>query len=140
MAVPERSIRSVSEIVELYLDAYRTGDTARLDEIISSEFVDHSFPGFSGPAGVQKSISCLHQSFTDVELTVEDCVCTGDRAAVRVVATATHIGAFAGKPATGKRVAWSACDFIRVREGQVTDLWSVQDTISLLRGIGALNG
>jgi predicted SnoaL-like aldol condensation-catalyzing enzyme len=33
----------------------------------------------------------------------------------------------------------STCDFIRIRDGKIAEPWSVQDTISLLRGIGALN-
>jgi len=125
--------------VQLYLDAYGTGDTTRVDEIVSEAFVDHSFPAFSGAAGVRQSIKLLHEGFAAIEIRVEDCVCSDDTAAIRVVTTATHVGAFAGKPATGKRVTWSSCDFIRVRDGKISELWSVQDTIPLLRGIGALD-
>ena len=140
MAVPQRSSISIREIVHLYFDAYRTGDMTRLDEIISDRFVDHSFPAFGGgPEGVRKSIKSLHQSFRAIEYAVEDAVFNEDTAAIRVVTTASHAGTFSGKPATGKRVTWSACDFLRVREGKITDLWSVQDTIALLRGIGALS-
>lgn len=135
----QRATRSIQEVVELYVDAYETGDTSRLDEIISPSFVDHSFPAFSGgPEGVRRSITVLHQGFGNIEYAVEDCICAGDTAAIRVVTSATHIGTFSGKPATGKRVTWSACDFIRVRDGQITELWSVQDTIALLGGIGVL--
>lgn len=139
MTLPQRKTRSIREVVDRYVDAYETGDTNKLDEIISPGFVDHSFPAFSGgPEGVRKSIKSLHQGFSAIEYAIEDCICTVDTAAVRVVTTATHVGTFAGKPATGKRVTWSACDFLRVRDGRITELWSVQDTIALLRGIGVL--
>jgi len=140
MAVPHYpATSSIREVVQRYLDAYRTGDTTWVDEIVSSGFVDHSFPAFSGTAGVRKSIRLLHEGFAAIELRVEDCVCSDDTAAIRVVTTATHVGAFAGKPATGKRVTWSSCDFIRIHNGKISELWSVQDTISLLHGIGALD-
>lgn len=132
-------LRSIRDVVHLYLDAYRTGDTSGLDEIISPTFVDHSFPAFSGgPEGVRRSIESLHQSFSDIVFAIEDCICSADMAAVRVVTTATHIGRFVGRPATGKRVTWSAGDFLRAHEGKISELWSVQDTIPLLRAIGAL--
>lgn len=133
--------RSIRDIVHLYLDAYRTGDSTNLDEIISATFVDHSFPAFGGgPDGVRRSIKTLHQSFSEIALAIEDCVCDAETVAIRVVTTATHSGPFAGKPATGKRVSWSAGDFLRVHGSKITDLWSVQDTIPLLRAIGALGG
>lgn len=140
MTQPQGAARTIREIVQLYYDAYRTADTTTIDEIVSPGFVDHSFPTFSGgPDGVRRSIKTLHQSFGDLEYSIEDCVCNDDTAAVRVATKATHIGPFAGTRATGKRVTWSACDFMRVSSGKITELWSVQDTISLLRGIGALN-
>jgi len=111
MAVPQRSSRSIREVVRLYLEAYRTGDTAGLDDIISAHFVDHSFPAFSGgPNGVRRSIETLHRSFRAIEYAVEDAIFNDDTAAIRVVTTATHVGRFADKPATWKHVSWSACD------------------------------
>lgn len=133
------SQRSIPSLVHQYLDAQRTADTARLDEFISSDFKDHSFPDFSGgPDGVRRAIEWLHHTFDQIEHTIEDCVCNPDTAAVRVITTARHVGTFAGKAPTLKRVTWSSCDFLRVRDGMITDVWSVQDTISLLQGIGAL--
>jgi steroid delta-isomerase-like uncharacterized protein len=136
---PQRGDRTVREIVKLYIDAYRSGDTAKLDEIISPDFVDHTFPTFSGgPDGVRRAIETLHRSFGELAVVIEDFIYNDDTAALRVVTTAKHIGTFAGMPASLKQVTWSACDFLRVRDGKIAELWSVQDTISLLRGIGAL--
>lgn len=134
MAVPHCSKKkTVREVAQLYLDAYRTGDTEYLGEIISPRFVDHSFPEFSGgPEGVRKSIEFLHRGFAAIQYTVEDCICDEHSAAIRVVTAATHVGSSAGRPATSRRVTWSACDFLRVHEGKITDLWSVQDTLALL--------
>jgi predicted ester cyclase len=136
----EHVTTSMRDVVDLYLAAYRTGDTSGLDSIISPAFVDHSFPSFSGgPAGVRRSIKALHQSFSEITITIDDCVHNADTVAIRVSTTARHSGSFGGTRPTGKRVSWTACDFVRVRDGMITELWSVQDTIALLRGIGALS-
>lgn len=128
------------ELVRRYLDAQRTADTEHLDEFIGPDFKDHSFPDFSGgPDGVRRAIRWLHETFDEIQHTIEDCVCNPDTAAVRIITSARHIGTFSGKPATLKRVTWTACDFLRVRDGMITDVWSVQDTIGLLQGIGALS-
>lgn len=132
--------RTVRDVVEDYFQALRTADTTRLADFISADFTDHSFPEFSGgPAGVRRAIEWLHQTFADLEHTLEDFVSNDDSAAVRVISTGKHIGVLSGKAPTHKRVTWAACDFIRVRDGKITDLWSVQATLSLRRCIGALS-
>jgi predicted ester cyclase len=96
---------TIRELVRRYVDAYQTGDTTPLEDIIGPSFVDHSFPAFSGgPDGVRRSINSLHAGFGEIECAIEDCVCNADTAALRVVTSAMHTGTFHGKPATGKRV------------------------------------
>ena len=59
-----------------------------------------------------------------------------DWAAFRFVIAATHTGVFAGRAATGRRITWAGADFARLRDGKMVELWSVQETLPLLEGIG----
>ena len=136
MSTARAQIRSV---IERYVTAYRSGDTSYLRDIIAPEYVDHTVPAFGdGPDGVARAIQAFHRGFSDVSCSLEQCVCEGDSAAFRVVVAATHTGAFAGRPATGRRITWSAADFVRLRDGKLVELWTVQDTLPLRLGIGVV--
>jgi predicted ester cyclase len=119
------------------VDAYVSGDTSWLPEIIDAEHQDRSYPAFGvGPAGVQRAIEQLHAGFTELKVSIEQCVSQGDWVAFRMEISGTHSGEFNGKAGTGQRVEFTAADFAKVRGGKFVELWSVQDTAALLLGIG----
>jgi predicted ester cyclase len=45
---------------------------------------------------------------------------------------------FAGVPPTGRAVTFGAIDILRVANGQITDLWHVEDNLALLIQLGAV--
>jgi predicted ester cyclase len=128
----------VKRIIHRYVTAYESGDTSDLHEIVAADFIDRTFPAFSGgPAGVARAIRALHAGFSDLSCIVEQLVSNEDLAAFRFVIAGVHTGAFAGQAPTGRRVTWSGADFVRIRGGLIAELWSVQDSFALLEGIGA---
>ena len=52
------------------------------------------------------------------------------------LASRTHLGTFAGLPATGKIMTMTGMDFIRIANGKLAELWSNQDTLGLLQQLG----
>ena len=125
------------ELVERYVDAYVSGDTSWLSDIIDAEHQDRSYPAFGvGPEGVRRAIETLHAGFTELTASIEHCLSQGDWVAFRMEIAGTHSGEFNEKPGTGQRVDFAAADFARVRGGKFVELWSVQDTAALLLGIG----
>lgn len=125
-------------LVERYIAAYVSGDTSQLAEIIAADFVDHSFPQYGGGVeAVARAIGAVQAGLTEIECKVEQCISQADWVAFRVVIGGTHVGEFLGKPATGNRVVWSAADFVRVRDGKFSELWSVHDSATMLIGVGA---
>jgi predicted ester cyclase len=124
------------KLVERYVAAYATGDTSKLDEIIAPAFIDHTHSDFSGPSGVAAGIRHVHEGLSDVEIVLEQIVCSVDHVAFIVKASGTHTGEFAGKPPTGNRVVWRLADFARIEGGKLAELWNVSDNLSLMLGIG----
>lgn len=123
-------------VIERYVRAYATGDTSELPAIIAPGLVDHTFPAFCGIDGVARAIATLHAGLSEISLVIEHCVCEADRAAFLVVASGRHTGALAGRPPTGNRVTWTIADFARLDGGKLVELWSVQDTLAYVRGLG----
>jgi predicted ester cyclase len=117
--------------VERYVEAYVTGDVSRLGEIVADDCVNHSIPAYTGREGVARAIAGFHAGFSEIEVSLEHCVCDGEWVAFRVVAGATHTGAFAGRAATGRRIVFTAADFVRLRDGKFAELWTIQDPPSI---------
>lgn len=127
--------RPSREVVERYVEIHRTGDAARLGEIIAPDF-RYRLAAPVGVEGVANGVRALHAGFTEITCSLEQCVAEGDWAAFSFVLAGTHTGVFAGRPATGKRITWSGADFLRLRDGKIVELWPVQESLPLLEGIG----
>jgi predicted ester cyclase len=125
------------DVIDRYVAAYVTGDPSELSAIIAPGFVDHTFPAFSGIDGVARAIATLHAGLSEVSCVVERCVCHAEQAAFYAVASGRHTGVLAGCAPTGNRVTWTIADFMRLESGKLVELWSVQDTLAYLKGLGA---
>ena len=124
-------------IIERYADVSRTGDTSTLGEIIAPDFRLRLAPPI-GVEGVAAFVRVLHAGFTEIAISLEQCVCDEDWASFRYTIAATHTGVFAGRAATGRRIAWEGADFMRLRQGKIVQLWPVQDSLPLMEGLGAV--
>lgn len=69
---------------------------------------------------------------------IDDVVAEGDRVVVRWTNTGTHVGEFAGIPATGKPFSIVGIDIYRVSEGLLVEHWHVIDQLAMLGQLGLL--
>ena len=54
--------------------------------------------------------------------------------------TDTHRAAFLEVPATGKRATIRVMDFVRVRDGKLSERWNIVDVAGLLQQLGVTPG
>jgi predicted ester cyclase len=73
-----------------------------------------------------------------MRLSTVDLVAEGDKVAVRYNVTGTHKGALQGIPPTGKKVSFSAMDFITLMDGKITEVWVNEDMMGSMQQIRAL--
>ena len=133
------SIEANKAVVRTYLELYASGDLALADRIIAPCFVDHTRPDDTpGSEGVKRMVRVARTAFPDLSVTVERAIAEGDIVAFHFTLTGTHLGVIAGIAPTGKRVTIAGMDFVRVEDGQVTDVWSVQDSLGWLLQVGAV--
>ncbi len=127
-------------LVARYVELYATGEVTLADEIIAADFVDHTHPEAApGPAGVKREVAAFRAAFPDATVTVEQVVSEGDIVAFRFTMRGTQRGPFGAIPPTGKPVTLTGMDFVRIADGKFAELWSNQDTLGLLRQLGALS-
>jgi predicted ester cyclase len=124
-------------VVERYVEINRTGDTSTLGEIIAPDFRVRLAPPI-GVEGVAAFVKALHTGFTEIVCSLEQCVCDDETASFRYTIAGTHSGVFAGRAATGRRIAWEGADFMRLRQGKIIQLWPVQESLPLMEGLGVV--
>jgi len=123
-------------VEQLYTDCINNGCLERLDDLIHQDFVGSR--GEKGPEGYTQTIAMVRTGFPDVYFRIEDLIGENDRVVARWRMEGTHLGPFAGFPATGKRVMQTAIVIYRVKDGKLVRAWLQRDSLGLLRQIGAI--
>jgi steroid delta-isomerase-like uncharacterized protein len=123
-------------VEELYTDCINAGSLERLDDLIHEDFVGPR--GEKGPEGYTQTIAMVRAGFPDVHFRIEDLIGENDRVVARWRMEGTHLGPFAGFPASGKRVMQTAIVIYRIKDGKLVRAWLQRDSLGLLQQIGAI--
>jgi predicted ester cyclase len=122
------------------LDVINNGNFAILDELLSTDYVDHTVrPGFAPTRdGVKQGVQALKAAFPDVRYTIERSVACGDEIVQYLKATGTMTGEFMGIAPTGKSATWTEIHIGRGVNGRLLEHWSVADTFGMLVQLGVI--
>jgi steroid delta-isomerase-like uncharacterized protein len=122
-----------------YDEVYNKGNLAKVDELISRDFVVHlSGDGVHGPEALKGYVTSLREAFPDLEMTIDDQIADGDKVVTRWTARGTHTGSFQGLPPTGKRAAFTGVDIDRFVDGKAVECWTNTDELGLMQQLGAI--
>lgn len=126
----------------IFDEGFATGDGAVVDELCSSELVDHQF-GLAGVGAealqhVKAAMRDLHGIVPDIQFTIEDHVEAGDTIWVRVRARGHASGPFFGPP-SNQPVDITVLDIARIVDGQIVEHWGVPDRFAMLAQTGVLD-
>ena len=122
-------------------EVWNKGREEAIDEMFAAEgvahgLVDENGEELRGPAGFKPFFRRFRAAFPDIEVSVEDCICEGDRAAARCTVRATHAGDSLGVAATHNPVAFDGLCIVRVRDGKIVEAWNNFDFARLNQQIG----
>jgi steroid delta-isomerase-like uncharacterized protein len=133
----EQSKNLVLRVYELLNQA----DVEAVGELVTEGYVEHDpLPGQgTGREGVVDRFSMIVGALAP-HFTVDDVVAEGDKVVVRWTNEGTHVGEFAGIPATGRSFALAGIDIYRVANGLLCEHWHVIDQLAMLGQLGLLPG
>ena len=117
---------------------FEAGDMAAVDELVSDDFVPHTYPGTRDREGLKQAMERVSQGIADARFTIDDVIAEGDRVAVRLTSGATQVGEFMGMPPSGKRYEIEEIHVFRVRDGRITEHWHQFDQLGMMRQLGAM--
>jgi steroid delta-isomerase-like uncharacterized protein len=123
--------------VQRFYEALNTGDTALVDQALASGW--EAVPALRtgpGSAGWKASITHLRGVLSDLTVSIEDVVASGDRVAVRSISRGFHSGELLGVPATGRELEFRACDVHRLGDGRIVQTWHLEDYFGIATQLG----
>lgn len=129
-----------SRVARQIVNTFVTGETSTLEDLVTVDAVDHTSPPQStgGRAGLIEGIGFYRATFSDLCVTVEQEVESGDLIAIVGRINGVHSGNTLGIPATGKQVSFPYIDIFRIADGQMVEAWHLEDIAGLLGQVGAL--
>ncbi|MEO8757073.1 MAG: ester cyclase [Devosia sp.] len=110
-------------------------DAIAFAEIMHPDFVNAAAaPGqSSGADGMWQTFEhVLHLAFHDLAVDIEDQIAEGDKVVTRKTIRGTHTGPLMGIPATGRAVAISVIDIVRLEDGLYREHWGLNTLSALL--------
>lgn len=135
--MPTNSIAEPESIARRFYEALNTGDTPLVDEALAPDW--EAIPALSagpGAEGWKASINHLRGVFSDLNVSIEDVVASGDTVAVRSVNRGMHSGELLGVPATGRKLEFRACDVHRLENGRIVQTWHLEDYFGIATQLG----
>lgn len=126
-------------IIRYFEEAWNAGNLDVLDEIIASDYINHS-PGapnpLPGPEGLKPIVAGIRKGFSNLHYEIQDMVVTDDKLAVFTIMTGTHDGDFFGIAPTNKSVNVRQMQIERIESGQIIEHWRVTDELALMKQLG----
>jgi steroid delta-isomerase-like uncharacterized protein len=124
-------------------EVWNRGREEAIEELFAEEGIAHGLADESGrelrgPAGFVPFFRRFRDAFPDIQVTIEDCVCEGDKTAARCTVRAKHTGAGLGVAATNNPIEFTGICIIRVQDGKIVEAWNNFDFMSLNRQIGVI--
>jgi predicted ester cyclase len=122
------------EAIQQSYKAWQTNDLTIVDTLFSPDWQEIPMaPGQKpGPEGLKNLITFFHQTFPDIEITMQDIFGTAERIAVRAEMTFTHDKEFMGILPVNQKVKVSMLELHHLKDGKVTHTWHLEDWFGLL--------
>jgi steroid delta-isomerase-like uncharacterized protein len=110
-----------------------------MDELYAPNYVYHAAHGVPPTLeGNKQFFMILFAAFPDLHLTIDDQIAEGDKVVTRKTMSGTHQGAFAGLPATGKRMSLEILEILQIEGGKIIGSWVFYDRLGLMYQLGVL--
>jgi steroid delta-isomerase-like uncharacterized protein len=89
-----------------------------------------------GIEALREMVRGLKTAFPDLRITIEKMLAEGDLVAYHHQARGTHLGPYAGHPATGRPIVLRVTGILRLVDGRSVEGWESWDEAGLMRQLG----
>lgn len=113
---------------------------AIIDEVIHPSYVFRT-PGqeINGRQALKEFFIDYHTAFPDLLVTIDDLICTDNKAVLIFTLTGTHENELMGIPATGKQVKINGMTYSRIENGQIIEEWELLDQLTMFQQLDIIS-
>jgi len=131
-------VTSGTELVRRLVDAFVGGDTAKLDDLLTENYIQHNPTAGQGREAMKSFVADYKAAVPDLQLDVHDIIADADRVVARITHRGTQRGELFGLPATGRPFKYGTIDIWRVEDGRLAEHWDEVDMLGLMRQLNLL--
>jgi len=124
-------------------DVWNQGREDTIDELVADDVIAHGLTDQNGDNVVGKEdfrmfFRNFRSAFSDINVEVSDVMQDGDKMSALTRVRATHCGEGLGFCATNNNVDFSGILMVRLREGQMAEVWNYYDFMTMFGQLGVL--
>lgn len=115
------------------------GDTDALDAFLAEDVRDHNLVfGDGREHGAATVLGWRVLAAADIDVAIEDVVATRESVAIRATVSGTHRESLMDLAPTGRAFEIAYAWFCRIDDGQIAEIWSLPDGLSLVEQLGVV--
>ncbi|MDF2931594.1 MAG: hypothetical protein K0R36_925 [Chryseobacterium sp.] len=121
------------EAIEAFYKAWQTNDLTIIDDLFNADWQDIPMAPEQkeGSEGLKDLMTFFHQTFPDIEVTIQDIFGTAERIAVRAEMTFTHDKELMDIQPVDKKVRITILELHHLTNGKITHTWHLEDWFGL---------
>lgn len=127
------------EVVRRFnIEVIQNGSEADFRALMAPDFINHAAPqGMpNGPDSMWNTFqNVLRPALSNLTVTIHDQIAEADRVTTRKTISGVHTGTLMGVPATGRDVAISVIDIVRVEDGRYAEHWGLNTLSAVLAAL-----
>ncbi|MBC7312043.1 MAG: ester cyclase [Rhizobium sp.] len=127
---------NIKEVVRRFnIEVIQKGNESEFRSLMAPDFVNHAAPqgAPNGPESMWNSFqNTLRPALSNIIVTIHDQIAEGDKVTTRKTISGVHTGTLFDVPATGRDVAISVIDIVRVEDGRYAEHWGL-NTLATVR-------
>ena len=134
-------------LVRRVFEAFNTGDTNKVHEFISDDYIDRELQGvkdsygskLKGPEEFIDVIKNLRSAFPDLHYEEHDIISQGNKVVFVGYVTGTHKGNLFFIPPTGKKVSYDAVHIHTIGDdGKIVEHKAIRDDLEFMMQLGII--
>lgn len=139
-SLPPAKVAAMLKPVDAFYGFWNNASQALLDRAIAPTFTDHALPPGrpQGPKGPMVAARTFLAAVPDLRIAVTQRLVVGDRVVSALHFTGHFTGMFQGRKGAGQPIDFIATDILAVRGGRITDNWHLEDNLTFMKQIGAV--
>jgi steroid delta-isomerase-like uncharacterized protein len=125
-----------TRIAETWFEMCRTGDTARLVDLVTDDYVAHGPGGTGDRATLAEWLEWYPTTFAEQHPALEDVITAGDRVVVRYTVRSTYRGGYLDLPPRDQEVRETGIIIFRLAGGRIAETWLEGNDLEVAQQLG----